>query len=96
MEIDKTTSLKISKGNFDMPCHISDKGMHNIDWWKHNLPSAVKSLLPLPRIDHTIFTDTGKFGAHSCQSAATSAADLAGIELSTIAKAAGWSGTNIF
>ena len=66
LEIDKIISLKISKGNFDKPCHISDKGMHNINWWIHNLPSAVKSLLPLPRIDYTIFTDASPqgWGAH--------------------------------
>ena len=40
--------------------------------------------------------NTGKYGAHSCRSAATLAADLAGMEISIIAKAAGWSGTNSF
>ena len=40
--------------------------------------------------------DTGRYGAHSCRAASTSAAALAGVSLSTIIKSASWSNVTTF
>ena len=66
LEMDKLKSLRVQRGNFDKLCHISPAGKTNILWWIHNLPSAIRSLLPQPRIDYTIFSDASMtgWGAH--------------------------------
>ena len=40
--------------------------------------------------------DTGRFTAHSCRSASTSAAEFSGIGIDTIRKAAGWATAGTF
>ena len=40
--------------------------------------------------------DTGRFTAHSCRASSTSAASLAGIDIITITKSAGWSSDSTF
>ena len=66
LELDKIRSLKKSRGNFNGICSISPGGKENILWWIHNLPTAVRSLLPEPKVDYTIFTDASKegYGGH--------------------------------
>ena len=57
LEMDKIAALKFSKGEYQSPCFISKKGKDEIRWWISTIPTAVKSLLPPPRMDYTIFTD---------------------------------------
>ena len=65
--MDKIAALKMSKGEYQSPCFISKKGKDEIRWWISTIPTAVKSLLPPPRMDYTIFTDATHqgWGAHN-------------------------------
>ena len=74
----------------------SDLGLFTTSTKPHNAASDATIARWVKETLSEAGINTGKFGAHSCRSAATSAADFAGIEMSTIAKAAGWSGTSTF
>ena len=62
MEMSKIDSLKKSRGDFESPCYLSDKALHEITWWRDNILDAVMHLRSIPYIDYTIFTDACGLG----------------------------------
>jgi len=62
LEMDKNSSLKTEKGNFEAVCNISREGQHDIQWWRDNITTAYKSMCPPPEVDYTIFTDASNEG----------------------------------
>ena len=61
LEINKTSALKINKGNFDKFMILSKESKANINWWKNNI---MDSFAPIPRPNPSIVlnTDTSLVG----------------------------------
>jgi len=49
LEMDKNSSLKTEKGNFEAVCNISREGQQDIQWWRENITTAYKSMCPHQR-----------------------------------------------
>ena len=66
LELCKTTSLKMSKHNFDAPCYISNEARAEAQWWIENIGEAFAYIKAIPMIDYTIHTDASTLGWGAC------------------------------
>jgi hypothetical protein len=62
IELDKSVSLKLAKGNYEADCHLSHEALNEIAWWIENIPNAYGKLKTTPRIDYFIHTDASNEG----------------------------------
>ena len=62
IETCKIDSLKLCKGNFEGPCHITMKAKDEIQWWVNNIEGAVSHIKSTPVEDYIIFTDASNAG----------------------------------
>ena len=57
LENDKVTSLRLNKGNFDVPAKISPEGKQELEWRFENTDNIEKPIV-LPSIDLEYFSDS--------------------------------------
>ena len=63
LEIEKTSALRVSKGNYFAPVELSSSSLEELQWWQDNLDDAVFPVcLPHSNIDITLYTDASNMG----------------------------------
>ena len=62
IEFDKKVSLKMSYGNYDGPCFLSDGAIEEILWWKHHIDDAFAYIKATPSVDYVVYTDASNEG----------------------------------
>ena len=63
IEIDKINVLKLSKGEFDVPCILSPTARNEIYWWRQNILNSCRKMISAPTVIHTDASNLG-WGAH--------------------------------
>ena len=61
LEMDKTSALKIAKGNFDAPMTISKEGLEELRWWADQIDASF-NYLQFPPFDIIIYSDASLQG----------------------------------
>ena len=62
IEFDKKVSLKMSHGNYDGPCFLSEESLGEILWWKNNINESFAYIKATPLIDYVVYTDASNEG----------------------------------
>ena len=62
IELCKIQSLKLSKGDFEGDCPLSNNAKDEITWWIANIGDAFAAIKSTPTIDYTIYTDASNLG----------------------------------